>query len=60
MLLLILIVHLSYFRKEPLSSGGWENEKGLAAFTSAVTSAFTSAVPLLLFRLLAGKHLVRH
>ena len=52
MLLLILIVHLSYFRKEPLSSGGWENEKGLAAFTSAV--------PLLLFRLLAGKHLVRH
>ena len=34
MLLLTLIVNLSYFCREPLSSGGWENRKGLAAFTA--------------------------
>ena len=34
MLLLIVIVHLSYFRREPLSSGGWENNRGLARFTA--------------------------
>ena len=34
MLLLIVIVHLSYFRRKSLSSGGWENNRGLAPFTA--------------------------
>ena len=34
MLLLVVMVHLSYFRKKPLSSGGWENNKGLTPFTA--------------------------
>ena len=34
MLLPTLIVHLSYFRRKPLSSGGLENNKGLAPFTA--------------------------
>ena len=33
MLLLIMIVHLSYFRREPLPSGGWKINRGLAPFT---------------------------
>ena len=34
MLLLIVIVHLSYFRRKALFSGGWENNKGLTPFTA--------------------------
>ena len=34
MLLLIVIVHLSYFRRKPLSSGYWKNNRGLAPFTA--------------------------
>ena len=34
MLLLIVIVHLSYSRRKPLSSGGWENNRGLTPFTA--------------------------
>ena len=34
MLLLIVIVNLSCFRRKPLSSGGWENNRGLALFTA--------------------------
>ena len=32
MLLLIVMVHLSYFRRKPLSSGDWKNNRGLAPF----------------------------
>ena len=34
MSLLIVIAHLSHFRREPLSSGGWKNSKRLAFFTA--------------------------
>ena len=34
MLLLTLIVNLNYFRRKPLSSGSYENSKGLVTFTA--------------------------
>ena len=34
MLLLIVMVHLSYLRRKPLSSGDWKNNRGLASFTA--------------------------
>ena len=34
MLLLLVIVHLSYFRRKSFSSRRWENNRGLASFTA--------------------------